>query len=243
MLLNSFTRAGMTAMTVLLLVTAACRSHTDRIRVLEAEKADAMRQNQELRQDQAEMKAKLLEEESRAESYEARTRALEAKVDLLKDKQPSEIDDDGPVMIDPDRLRRVEGDGVEVFEGRDGSAKIVLASDVTFRAGRADLNRKAQSSLERVASQLKEQSGAILAVRIEGHTDSDPIRKSGWKSNRELSRARAERVRAFLVRHGLDEHKLRVEGLGASRPIASNASVQGKARNRRVEIVLVTRQG
>ncbi len=121
----------------------------------------------------------------------------------------------------------------------DGGATITLASDITFQAGRSDLNRSAQTSLQRVAAALKRERTNIHEVRIEGHTDSDPIRRSGWKNNEELSLARAGSVRKFLVAQGIEEDLLAVEGYGPTKPVASNSSNEGKAKNRRVEIVLV----
>ncbi|MHC4931437.1 MAG: OmpA/MotB family protein, partial [Planctomycetota bacterium] len=85
---------------------------------------------------------------------------------------------------------------------------------------------------------LKQTEG-IRAVRVEGHTDSDPIRKSGWKSNEALSLARAEMVRKYLVDRGIEKSLLQVKGFGASEPVVPNKTDEGKARNRRVEIVVL----
>jgi len=240
MLVNAFARAGITVMAVALVLVGGCRSHTDRIRVLEAEKADAERRSQELRQDQAELKAKLLEEQSRADSSDARTKALEAQLELLKRKQSPAPVAQAPTGIDAGKLGTdLAGSGVTVTARGDGGATITLASDITFHAGRSDLNKSAQSSLQRVTTALKRERTKIREVRIEGHTDSDPIRRSGWKDNQELSLARASSVRKFLVAQGIEEDLLAVDGFGPTKPVASNSSNEGKARNRRVEIVLV----
>jgi flagellar motor protein MotB len=239
MLVNAYARAGLALVAALLLV--GCRTNTDRIRVLEAEKADAERRNRDLMHAQAELRAEKIKAEGEAESERARNEALEARLEMT-DRTPSATegrDSADTEGIDIERLSEELGKGAEVV-GRDGGgATIVLASDVTFPAGRADLNRQAQETLRRVAKTLKQTSG-YTKLRIEGHTDSDPIRKSGWKDNRELSLARASKVRMFLVAQGLEEDLMSVEGHGADDPIASNTSSQGKARNRRVEIVLVT---
>jgi chemotaxis protein MotB len=225
-------------------MVGACRSNTDRIRVLEAQKADADRMSQQARQEQAELRAKLLEEQGRADSNEARTKALEAQLDMLKNRQAGPGAGGGETGIDTAKLRNdLEGSGISVAERQDGGASIILASDITFHAGRADLNGTAQTALSRVATALKRERTNISEVRIEGHTDSDPIRKSGWKDNEELSLARAGSVRKFLVAQGIEEDLLSVEGYGAVKPVASNTTNDGKARNRRVEIVLVAREG
>ncbi len=74
-------------------------------------------------------------------------------------------------------------------------------------------------------------------VSIEGHTDSDPIQKSGWKSNQELSEKRAEAVRDYLISRGIKADRLTAEGLGDTRP----KSKTSKAKNRCVDLVVMTR--
>lgn len=237
MLVNAYARAGLVLVVAVLLT--GCRTNTDRIRVLEAEKADAERRSRELMHAQAELRAEKIKAEGEAESQRARLEALEAQLEIARTPRDAEGPDsaDRP-GVDVAKLSAELGKGAEVVERDDGGATIVLASDVTFRAGRADLNRQAQETLRRVARTLKQTDG-FRQLRIEGHTDSDPIRKSGWRDNRELSLARASKVRMFLVAQGLEEELMSVEGHGAARPIASNTSSKGKARNRRVEIVLV----
>jgi len=237
MLVNAYARVGLVL--VVAALAAGCRTNTDRIRVLEAERADAERRNNELKHAQAELRAEKIRAEGEAESQRARLEALEAQLEIARTPTNGEGPDTEPVVrIDVEKLGEELGEGAKVYERDDGGATIVLASDVTFTAGRADLNRQAQETLRRVAEKLKETSG-YNRLRIEGHTDSDPIRKSGWRDNRELSLARASKVRMFLVAQGIGEDVMSVEGHGAARPIASNTSSAGKARNRRVEIVLV----
>ena len=134
---------------------------------------------------------------------------------------------------------RLEASGVRV-EGRGTGAAIILASDVTFKAGQADLSKQAMATLGRVAVALMSTPG-VQGIRVEGHTDSDPIRKSGWASNEALSQARAENVRKFLVKNGLDQSTVTVMGYGAARPVFPNDTAAHKANNRRVEIVIDAR--
>ena len=79
-----------------------------------------------------------------------------------------------------------------------------------------------------------------VRLRFDGHTDSDPIRKSKWSSNQELSEARASAVAAhFTSALGWAPSSISIRGFGAERPITTNSTRAGKARNRRVEIVLL----
>lgn len=218
-----------------LLQMAGCRSSTDRMRVLEAEKADAERRNQELKQKEAEMRAQMVKAEGDAESNKAKADALAAQLELAKNRETAGT---GGSKIDIVSLKRsLDGTGVAVMEGEAG-VTLVIASDITFNAGQADPNRKAQETLGKVVRTLKETKG-LGQIRVEGHTDSDPIRKSGFKSNDDLSLARATTVRDYLIAHGIDDTLVEVAGYGDKMPTASNETPEGKARNRRVEIVLV----
>ncbi len=80
-----------------------------------------------------------------------------------------------------------------------------------------------------------------MPVDIVGHTDSDPIKKSGWKDNWQLSSERALAVLRYLNSKGMRADQIRAVAAGSAKPIASNSSSDGKSRNRRVEIVVRTR--
>lgn len=114
---------------------------------------------------------------------------------------------------------------------------LTMPGNVMFASGKTQLRPAAQQQLDEVATALKDdQDHQIL---IEGHTDS----KGKDERNQQLSQARAEAVRNYLVTRGLDETRVRAVGLGASRPVAENDTEEGRATNRRVEIVIQSNQG
>ncbi|MCK5013715.1 MAG: OmpA family protein [Candidatus Omnitrophica bacterium] len=116
---------------------------------------------------------------------------------------------------------------------------ITFVSEVLFASGKADLRTDSLSKLDKVASVLKT-TVSDLNVGIEGHTDNVPIKVSGWKSNWELSAARALSVVHHLEdKEGIDPKRLSATGYGEFRPVASNATKAGKQENRRVEIVIL----
>ncbi len=232
MQVNGFARTALGLAFVGIVLMGGCRSTTDRMRVLEAEKADADMRNKALVNEVATLRARSIQDQKDIDSERARAEAAEKRADALAPRRPG-----GVVVIDP---RAFDVPGVRVKPNDDGGATITLASDVTFKAGRADLSGRAVQILKRVAAALKSTEG-VRAVRIEGHTDTDPIRKSGWKSNEELSLARAKMVRKYLMTQGFAEEFLSVDGLGAKQPVESNKTKAGKARNRRVEIILLAR--
>ncbi|WP_339509820.1 OmpA family protein [Pseudomonas sp. RL_15y_Pfl2_60] len=114
---------------------------------------------------------------------------------------------------------------------------IITLGDVLFDAGHADLKASANRTILKVVQFLQLNPRRI--VRIEGYTDSS----GDDAQNLELSRARAQSVADVLTDLGVDSKRISVKGLGESFPVAENASVKGRAQNRRVEIVFSDEQG
>ncbi|OGW75081.1 MAG: hypothetical protein A2Z72_03575 [Omnitrophica bacterium RBG_13_46_9] len=116
---------------------------------------------------------------------------------------------------------------------------ITLADNILFDSGKADIKKEAYPILDKIAGVIKAKA-ADKNIGIEGHTDNVPITYSGWKSNRELSTARANNVYHYLVdAGGLEPAKLMTIGYGEFKPVASNDTVEGRSQNRRVEIVIL----
>ncbi len=114
---------------------------------------------------------------------------------------------------------------------------IVLRGDGMFDSGQIDVKPRYLSVIQRVADALNAVPGA---VQITGHTDNVPIRGiRRFPSNFELSQARAEVVRDMIDSRLTDKRRTRAQGRAESEPVASNATPDGKAANRRVEVVLL----
>jgi outer membrane protein OmpA-like peptidoglycan-associated protein len=109
---------------------------------------------------------------------------------------------------------------------------ITLPGNVLFASGKWDLLAAAQEKLDHVAEALKNQADHRMVV--EGHTDSQGTESS----NIELSQKRAQAVRDFLVSRGVPSDIISATGLGQSRPVADNRTAEGRANNRRVEIIV-----
>ena len=110
---------------------------------------------------------------------------------------------------------------------------ITLSGQVLFVTGKSELLPAAQDQLGVVAKALQDQ-GEIKPIVVEGYTDS----VGSESSNMTLSQARAEAVRSFLVSKGLPSDKLTAVGKGKANPVASNDTADGRANNRRVEIIV-----
>ncbi len=117
---------------------------------------------------------------------------------------------------------------------------IRMEEKVLFGSGEADLGPEAREILQKVSQILK--INKTQYMRIEGHTDNVPIASSRFPSNWELAAVRATSVVRLLVQNGIDPRMLSEAGYGEHRPIADNATPKGRAKNRRVEIVLLAEQ-
>jgi chemotaxis protein MotB len=134
------------------------------------------------------------------------------------------------------RLRRMLDAGELKIRLRSGRMVLVLPSDILFDSGKAKIAQNGRRVLGEVGGVLATLSGRRF--QVSGHTDTDPIRVSGFASNWDLSSARALEVVSVLIESGMKPMTLSAAGYAEFDPIAANDSTQNKARNRRIEIVL-----
>ncbi|TBL68526.1 type VI secretion system protein TssL, long form [Hafnia alvei] len=111
-------------------------------------------------------------------------------------------------------------------------SKVVLKGDSLFLPGSISVQPAMVPVIERVAREVQRVEGEVLIV---GHTDATPINQPLLPNNVVLSEKRAAEVARYFIKAGLPESKVKVEGAGSSQPLASEATVQGRAKNRRVE--------
>lgn len=114
---------------------------------------------------------------------------------------------------------------------------IEINANVLFAPGRAELHPQSLAVLGAVAEKLKAEP---FNLEITGHTDVVPISNSAFASNWELSAVRAASVVRLLANHGIAPARLYAIGREASQPIASNNLAEGRARNRRVELMILS---
>lgn len=166
---------------------------------------------------------------------ERRNAELEAQLAAAQAGQPAPAADvpvAAPVMAG--------GDDFEVT-GRDRDVVVSISNEILFKPGSAVLSDRAKKVLDEVIGKIKA-SYPSAEVRVEGHTDNQPIRRSKdeHKDNWDLSGNRAQAVLQYLLQNGIAASQLGFAGYGMERPIASNSAESGKAKNRRVEIVVIT---
>ncbi len=143
------------------------------------------------------------------------------------------------LRADLESLAKAIGGGAAVRDTIEGPV-IQLPEKILFSSGLAKLKPKGEAALKKIATHLNEKPAAL--VRIDGHTDTDPIVKSKylWDSNHHLSAGRALSVLHYLVsKENIDEKRIHIAGYGPNRPITSNDSKKSKGKNRRVEFLIL----
>ncbi len=170
------------------------------------------------------------------------------KADLANRYAISE-DEKARLLEERDRLENARRDMEQRLSGtgatvriKEGKIAVMLPSSIYFNSGQASLKKKSKSNLTKICNVLK-RDFPNKAIRIEGHTDNDPIKRTKklYKSNWELSALRAASVLHFFIdKCNLPPSRLYIAGFGEYQPITSNKSKAGKKKNRRVEIVIMT---
>ncbi len=115
--------------------------------------------------------------------------------------------------------------------------KIEITEKVMFEYNKADISVESNDLLNDVAQVIKDHP-KIKKIRVEGHTDSDGTNKY----NKELSQNRADSVKAYLVKAGVEDARIEAVGYGEEKPIADNETEEGKEANRRVEFNIIEQE-
>lgn len=129
----------------------------------------------------------------------------------------------------------IDQDLVKVRQGK-GWLEIELKANILFPSGSAALTEEALPVLRKVAEVLAKHPNP---VQVEGHTDNLPIHSLVYPSNWELSAARAASVVQFFAQVGMDPKRMAAIGYGEYRPVADNATAEGRSKNRRVALVVL----
>lgn len=123
-------------------------------------------------------------------------------------------------------------------ESDKGAVTITLLSGVLFASGSADLTQEGKAALKQAAGTVRSKYPSA-AIEVRGHTDNVPIKYSSFKSNWDLSCARALAVARHLIEaEGFDPAQVTTRGFGETRPVASNNTDAGRKKNRRAEIIV-----
>lgn len=139
---------------------------------------------------------------------------------------------------EPQVIERVV-DGGGGWQNIPGGSMIAVEGDVLFQSGKVTLRSGAKKELAAIARDVMGRF-SDREILVYGHTDNQPIKKSGWKDNYELSAQRALAVVRYLQEEGVKPARLVACGCGEHRPRSPNDSKDGRQRNRRVELFALT---
>lgn len=158
---------------------------------------------------------------------------------MYQERVNREAEEKKRLMDELDKLAKAIGHGASVRETPEGPV-IQLPEIILFDSGTAELKPEGQTALGKIVEHLK--TNPREGLRVDGHTDSDPIVRTKylWETNHHLAAGRALSVFKFLTSQGVDERRVYIAAYGPNRPISSNASDEGKRKNRRVEFLLVS---
>ncbi|MBV2135008.1 OmpA family protein [Pseudomonas sp. MAP12] len=126
------------------------------------------------------------------------------------------------------------GDDIEVVVN-ESTVSFRISSEILFSSGQADLSLAGLAVLRRLVPVL---NASAHRIAVEGHTDSVPVRSGRYPSNWELSGSRAGGVVRYLEANGVASQRLRAVGYADTRPLVDNATADGRASNRRVELIM-----
>jgi outer membrane protein OmpA-like peptidoglycan-associated protein len=210
------------------LTTVALASEAVRLAIKQVEESKS-------KQVEAQRLAELSQMQAETEAEKAARLKIEADLATVQQQKAQVEAEREQIRRERDALaQRLSGAlGTVAATERTGRGLVVsMAGNILFGRGRADLTPDAKISLAKL-------SGILMMIQttniqVEGHTDSTGTDAT----NQKLSLERATAVKTFLKTQGVDEARITATGIGSARPVAPNATPEGRAKNRRVEIVI-----
>ncbi len=172
--------------------------------------------------------------------------------DVVKTGPAGEADEDGKGNVAKQEMAQMAADfqtymaennltdKVEIIQA-DQYIQLRFESGMFFDLGRAILKQEAMDTLDKISDELRKYPDCD--IRIEGHTDNLPISTIQFPNNLYLSNARAAEAGIYLIDYqGIDPYRVSTQGFGEYRPIDTNDTTEGRSRNRRVEIKIMSRE-
>lgn len=222
---------------------------------LKTELANAGKRNEQLTADRAELErllaarsgelgrsiAELRQRLSAIESENIRLAQELAEAQKAREEKVREVSSTYEQLVD--KMKSEIAKGQVTISELQGRLTVNMVDAILFDSGRAEVKAEGLVVLGKVIEILK--SVNDKAIRIEGHTDAIPISGSlaqRYPTNWELSAARAINVARYLQKQAINPAQLSAAGFGEFKPVADNATVEGRAKNRRIEIVLVPKE-
>ncbi|HWB80827.1 MAG TPA: OmpA family protein [Nannocystaceae bacterium] len=204
---------------------------------IKGELAGAQDQIKTLQGKIAELEREIADRDEKIASLEKDKNAMQTELEALRaeqDRRKAELDTYRQLFA---KLKKLIDAGTIKVSFRKGRMIVELASAVLFDSGKIELKDGGKTALDEIVVAL--QSVNDRDFMIAGHTDTDPIKTKKFKSNWELSTARAVVVVNYMIEKGFPAAHLGAAGFAEIDPVAANDTPENKALNRRIEIVLM----
>lgn len=159
---------------------------------------------------------------------------LEARIEKLGEHKPVEKPARPLNLVQ--LLKNEIAKGVVKVTEEGTTTTVIFTGDNMFTPGSAEVNATIKPTLDKVASEINLVSGKVVVL---GHTDSSPIKSPQFADNQALSEQRAQSISSYLQTVGVLANRLTAQGKGDTVPVADNSTKAGKAKNRRVEVLVV----
>jgi len=177
----------------------------------------------------------LSEQNQDLQSQLAQSKAREAQVLSQLNDKTADLDA-AKAEVQALKSRKVETTPVVSAQGWEAGLsadRVTVGSDILFSSGKASLTSAGKAALDKIAADIR-RSYPNMPVRVYGYTDTDPIKRSKWKDNLELSSMRAMAVTRYLTSKGVNAKLVESIGMGEHHPVGGS-----KAKSRRVEIIAI----
>ena len=222
---------GAVSVTILLGAVGCSEEHKLQIAELHAQYNEVSNQNQELRTELAHARTREADLLSEVDAKQLELSIKNQEIILLQTKLA------GAGTHAPAPTQQLKAGNWDVGKYAD---KVTIGSDILFASGKATLTAVGKKTLDKIIRDLKIRY-PNQSVRVYGYTDSDPIKRSKkfWADNLDLSANRAMAVTRYLKTSGIDAETIETIAMGATHFVEKNDTRTNKARNRRVEIVVV----
>ena len=187
------------------------------------------------------LEGEVAERDTQIAALEKEKQGMEAELSELRDEQnrrKAELQTYRDLFA---KLKKLIDAGTIKVSFRNGRMIVELASAVLFDSGKTDLKDNGKAALDQLVEAFQSVSDRDLLIA--GHTDNVPIKSRKFKDNWDLSTARALEVVGYMIEKGFPVGHIGSAGYGETDPVASNDNEDGKAQNRRIEIILMPNLG
>ena len=211
---------------------------------LEAEKqanGELQVQNQTLRERIAELETEIGQLNAQIDQLAKEAGITKKELDELRAEKAKREKELGVYKALFAELKALVDAGTVKVSFRKGRLVVEMASSILFDSGKSTLREEGREALNQLAKALGSVAGRDFLVA--GHTDNVPIRTARFKSNWDLSTARAVTVVGYLIEAGMKPTNVGAAGFGEFDPVGDNKTPEGRAQNRRIEIILMPNLG